>query len=389
MNKTVSYFTIVFSLAALFSGCGKTEVPVKQDVTAGNAVRVKAETVDGRLFENRLSVQGSIEAAVSANVASRISGILDYIWVDEGDLVVANETRLFQIDSVSLSNQVVIARQALAVAHSQHEVAKASLESARASFDKAKLDFERYKRLHDEKRVTDNEFEIRDTALRQENANLLVGEANVKLCAQQVEQAEAQLGIALKSYADSLVIAPISGRVSVRSFDPGEYASSGKVVISIVDVDNLEAAAFIPSAHFDSVKIGETTLRLSIAGRDLGDVAVSYRSPVIDTTLRTFEIKAKLDAAKAKSFAPGMMVDAIIVFERHEAIGVPSSSILNRGGKQVVFVVNGDKAEQRIVEVGNNTDGWTEVLSGLKRGERVIYEGHTIVRDGSPVEIVK
>lgn len=389
MNKTVSYFTIVFSLAALFSGCGKTEVPMKQDVTAGNAVRVKAETVDGRLFENRLSVQGSIEAVVSANVASRISGILDYIWVDEGDLVVANETRLFQIDSVSLSNQVVIARQALAVAHSQHEVAKASLESARASFDKAKLDFERYKRLHDEKRVTDNEFEIRDTALRQENANLLVGEANVKLCAQQVEQAEAQLGIALKSYADSLVIAPISGRVSVRSFDPGEYASSGKVVISIVDVDNLEVAAFIPSAYFDSVKIGETTLRLSVAGRDLGDVAVSYRSPVIDTTLRTFEIKAKLDTAKAKSFAPGMMVDAVIVFERHEAIGVPSSSILNRGGKQVVFVVNGDKAEQRIVEVGNNTDGWTEVLSGLKRGERVIYEGHTIVRDGSPVEIVK
>lgn len=389
MNKTVSYFTIVFSLAALFSGCGKTEVLMKQDVTAGNAVRVKAETVDGRLFENRLSVQGSIEAAVSANVASRISGILDYIWVDEGDLVVANETRLFQIDSVSLSNQVVIARQALAVAHSQHEVAKASLESARASFDKAKLDFERYKRLHDEKRVTDNEFEIRDTALRQENANLLVGEANVKLCAQQVEQAEAQLGIALKSYADSLVIAPISGRVSVRSFDPGEYASSGKVVISIVDVENLEAAAFIPSAYFDSVKIGETTLRLSVAGRDLGDVAVSYRSPVIDTTLRTFEIKAKLDAAKAKSFAPGMMVDAVIVFERHEAIGVPSSSILNRGGKQVVFVVNGDKAEQRIVEVGNNTDGWTEVLSGLKREDRVIYEGHTIVRDGSPVEIVK
>lgn len=389
MNNLFSCFTIVVSLATVFSGCGKTDDRAGQDVTAANAVRVKTEVADSRIFENRLAVQGSVEALISADVSSRISGILDSVWVDEGDSVISNETRLFQIDPVSLSNQVVVARQALAVAYSQHEVAKASLGSAKASYDKAKLDFDRYKRLHDEKRVTDNEFELCDTALRQEKANLLVGEANVKLCAQQVEQAEAQLAIALKSLSDSLVFAPISGRVSVRNFEPGEYASSGNVVVSIVDVENLEVAAFIPAVYFDTVKIGKTALRLSAGGRDLGEAVISYRSPVIDTTLRTVEIKAKLDNGTAKAFAPGMMVDATIVFERHEAIGVPSSSILNRGGKSVVFVVNNGKVEKRIVAPGMNTDGWTEILSGLKSGEQVICEGHTIVREGALVEIVK
>lgn len=388
MKNSFYLFSIASLMAIIFVGCDKASEESNVNVKTVNATRVKTANVSNRFFENRFSVQGSIEASVSANVAALVPGNLDTIWVDEGDAVVAGVTKLFQIDPISLSNQVVIAEQALAVARSQHEVAKASLESTRASLDKAELDYNRYKRLHNEKRVTDNEFEVRNTSLRQARANLKVGEAQVALCSQQVEQAEAQLLIASKSLSDSLAIAPISGRVSARNFDPGEYASSGKVVISIVDVDKLEAAAFVPSIYFDRIKAGETRIRLSVAGRDLGEAVVSYRSPVVDTTLRTFEIKAELDGEMARSFAPGMMVDATLVFERHEALGAPSSAVLIRGGESVVFIANGDKAEQRVVRTAFVTDGWIEITSGLKAGDAVIFEGHTIVRDGSPIEIV-
>lgn len=391
MDKYI-YNLIAASFAFMaMTGCtgGGKDSNANAAATEERSTRVKTFAVSAQTFESRVAVQGSIEAKESANVGALVAGTIEDIWVDEGDKVTGGKSRLFQIDQESLSNKVVVAEQALAVARSQHEVAKASLESIKASLDKALLDYNRYKRLHDEKRVTDNEFELRDTNLRQARANLAVGEAQIALSLQQIEQAEAQLLISQKALKDSLAVAPISGYVSVRNFDSGEFVGVGEVVVSIVDVENLEAAAFVPARHFEKIKVGETKLRLSKLGREVGEVTVTYRSPIVDTTLRTFEIKATLNGESAGSFAPGMMVDGELIFDSHSALGIPASSVLSRNGESVVFVALDGRAKQRTIKTGENTDGRIEILSGLSSGELVISEGHTIVRDGSAVEIVK
>ena len=104
-------------------------------------------------FERRLTVQGTLEAKNFANVASRADGNLDAIWVDEGDVVVAGESALFQIDPVARENALTIARQNLEVAKSSLDVAKASAGKTKAEARKATLDFERYERLYKERRV--------------------------------------------------------------------------------------------------------------------------------------------------------------------------------------------------------------------------------------------
>ena len=374
------------SAAVLATGCGKKESAATAEETV-RTLAVRAQAVAPRDFERRLTVQGTLEAKNYANVASRAEGNLDAIWVDEGDAVVAGETALFQIDPVSRENSLTIAKQNLAVAAASLEVAAASARKTEAEARKATLDFDRYGRLHRDGKVSDNEYESAEVAHAQAQAGLAVAQAQVDLAARQVKQAEASLSIAEKSLADTKILAPISGVVSSRTAEPGEQMSIGKVVLRIDDLATVEAAAYLPAQYYPEVVPGETTFRLGVGGREAGAHAVTYRSPTIDTTLRTFEIKGKVAAADGLA-VPGQMADLTLVFESRQGLGVPSASILVRAGKSVVFVVQDGRAVAKEVQTGLQNDAWTEILSGLEAGETVVTEGQTQLRDGLPVEVL-
>ena len=374
----------VLHAALLAAGCGKKESAAAETV---RALAVRAQPVAARAFERRLTVQGTLEAKNYANVAARADGNLDAIWVDEGDAVIAGTTSLFQIDPVSRENALTIAKQNLAVAKASLTVAEASVRKTEAEARKATLDFDRYERLHNDGKVSDNEYESAEVQYAQAKAGIAVARAQVDLAERQVKQAEASLSIAQKNLDDAKIVAPISGAVSSRTAEPGEQMSVGRVILRIDDLTSVEAAAYLPAQYYPDVVPGKTTFRLDIGGREAGTHAVTYRSPTINPVLRTFEIKGKVEAADGLA-VPGQMADLTIVFETHQGIGVPSASILIRNGKPTVFVVQDGKAVAREVQTGIQNDAWTEISSGLEAGESVVTEGQTQLRDGMPVAVL-
>ena len=379
--------TIILTLLALTCvGCGKrsAEIPKQQEEQKSLAVRtIKAEQ---RTFERRVTVQGNLEAKQFANVAARVAGNLDAIFVDEGDRVEANKTVLFQIDPLSLQNALTAAEQQLAVTEASRVVAQASLGKAEAEASKVARDFERFERLHTDGRVTDNEFELRQLQHEQAKAGLAVSKAQVGLAASQVEQAVAALEISRKNLQDSKSVAPISGVVTMRHKEPGEQVALAEVVMRIEDPSSIEAVAYLPAAYYAEVLPGKTQARLTIAGKAAGSFTVTYRSPVINTTLRTFEIKGKVESKEAVA---GAMADMTLVFESRKAIGVPSNTLLQRNGKPSVFSSREGKALLKHVETGLINEGWTEVASGLEADDLVITEGQTQLREGMAVTILK
>jgi HlyD family secretion protein len=372
--------------AILVAGCGK-----KEDTSAAaEAIRtltIRVQPAASRTFERRLMVQGTLEAKNFANVAARVEGNLDEIWVDEGDAVAAGETPLFQIDPATHRNALVIAEQSLAVAQASLAVAQAAARKTEAEAHKAMLDFARYERLHKDGKVSDNEYEAAEVLHEQAKAGIAVAEAQVDLAERQVKQAEASLSIAQKNLDDTRVIAPISGRVSSRTAEPGERMGIGQVLLRIDDLSTVEAAAYLPAQYYPEVVPGETKFRLGVNGREVGTHVVTTRSPTINPVLRTFEIKGKVAAADGLA-VPGNMADLTLVFETRQNLGVPSASILVRNDKPTVFVVQEGKAVSRAVQTGLQNDAWTEVLSGLKAGEQVVTEGQTQLRDGNAVEVL-
>jgi multidrug efflux pump subunit AcrA (membrane-fusion protein) len=385
-DPTMKKLLLLPLLLLIWAGCTKTDNQASAALKTEAALVVRVLKAEPRTFERRLTVQGNIEAKQVAHVASRLAGNIDSIMVDEGDHVEADKTVLFQIDPLSLKNSVTASEQQLAVTQASLEVAKASLKKSEAEAVKVGRDFERFQRLHNEGRVTAHEFELQQLQQEQAKIGIAVSEANVGLAESQVQQAKAALEISRKNLQDAQSIAPLTGIVTQRSKEPGEQVSIGEVILRIEDPSSLEAVAYLPAAYYQDVLPGKTEARLKIAGKEVGTFLITYRSPVIDTMLRTFEIKGKIDFQEAIA---GAMAELTLVFEKRQGLGVPSNSLLTRNNSPALFCVKEDKAVLKTVAIGLSHDNWTEITSGLEIGETVVVEGQSQLRENLPVTILK
>jgi len=186
---------------------------------------------------------------------------------------------------------------------------------------------------------------------------------------------------------DTVVRAPIDGRISEKRYELGEMAEKGKPVFRIDNPAALEFSAHLAEQYYARVAPGVTALRLRVSGRPAGEFPLSYRSPTVHAALRTFEIKCRLPAPPPE-LAPGMMADAEVVLAEREGRGVPASVPVERGDATLVFVVADGVARAVPVETGYETGGWLEVRAGLPADvEAVVGMGQFMLDDGDPVAV--
>lgn len=340
-----------------------------------------------REFERSLVVQGNVEAKHFAMVGARIPGTIEAIDVEEGDPVIAGQTKLFETDAVALEKNVQINRHNLTVAQCARREAVANLDKVKVDFHKAKLDYERFERLYAKKAVTADAFEQQQSRYEQLDAVVKLATAQVDLTAAQEDQAKAALGIAEKDLADATIYAPIDGTVSMRLQEPGEMGDPGVPVLRIDDTSVLEVAAFLPAQYYASVVPGQTPMRIQVSGIDLGSQVVTYKSPTIHPKLRAFEVKCLLKEPP-EGVAPGAMAQIVAVLDSRQGLGVPVRAIQQRGGGSVVFVVEGNTVRQKTVKTGFESAGWIELLEAdVKDGAAIVTMGQYMVEEGSTVSV--
>ena len=369
---------------------GQSRATAKTDIgRQSELVPVVVTNPVRRTFEQVIVTQGNVEAKNVTMVSPRIPGTLEEILVDEGDRVVAGRTKLFQTDAVKLQQNVTIRQHDLAVARCSLQQAEASLEKVSADFEKAELDFKRFERLLAKEATTQDVFEQQQSQYKQLAASKKVSQAQVQLVAEQVRQAEAALTIAGKDLADTTVAAPISGVVSMRMAEPGEMGSPGIPILRIEDPNLVEISAFLPAAAYPAVVAGRTLMRVTVAGIELGDRIITYKSPTIGVKLRAFEIECLLENPP-DGVAPGAMADISVILASREGLGVPAVSVLQRDGQSVVFTVEGNVARRTNVRTGLENIGWIELLDGgVTESMQVVSMGQDMLDDGLTVSVQK
>lgn len=375
----------------LAAGCSGVieKAGAAEDPAAQRTIPVQTTPVAQRDFTRRIRAQGNLQAKEFALVAARIDGVMTDLFVKEGDAVVANKTPLFQIDKVKVKQAVEISKQDLSLAKCSQREAQANLDSLQAQFDKAQIDYDRFRRLREKDAVTLDAMEQQEMRFKATRAGLEHAKTLVDLAAEQEKKAQAALAIAEKTLDDSLVIAPISGRISYKFLQLSEYAGGGKPVLRIDNPAVLEMSALVPAEYFARVKEGETPVRISAYGVDVGTHPVSYKSPTIQPALRTFEIKCVIENPP-EGVAPGAMADVEVVLEERKALGAPQGAFMTRAGQKVVFVVENGVARMTPVETGLETEGWIELVNPpMPEGAPVVTMGQNLVDDGMAVLVQK
>ncbi len=357
--------------------------PASQD-----AVPVVLTPAKEMVFEERLTIAGSVLAKHYALVSARIPGTLDQIFVEEGDYVEAGKTRLFQTDSVKLAQAVAIAQEQLRVADYAVREKEALLEKTLVAQEQALTDLARYRDLNARSAVATQVVEHQQAQCRQLEADVRHVRTLIDLAKAQLEQARLNVKIAEKDFADSLVLAPISGRVSVRLKEPGESAGGGEPVLRIDDLSLVEISVFVPAEYFDRIEVGRSKMRVSVGAIEVGELLVTYKSPIVEPKLRTFQVKCLLKNPPAE-VVPGRLAQATVVLQSRRGVGVPIAAVVKREGRNLIFLAQGGKAVERAVPLGQQTDGWWEVVTGLEPGTPVVVKGQTLVSDGWPIRVIE
>jgi RND family efflux transporter MFP subunit len=203
-----------------------------------------------------------------------------------------------------------------------------------------------------------------------------------------VAQAQAGVDQAQQGVNDTQVTAPISGVITQKLLDVGALASTAQPIVSIA-ASGLKITISAADDQVASLKIGSDA---SVTGSALGIVVVPAKitniSPSGDTKNRTFAVDLVPDNT-VTSLRPGMFVQVTLNAVDHKGvIAVPNQAILERTGKNYVFVVNNNIAKLVPVTVGIS-DGKVTEVTGVDAGAAVVVQGQDQISDGDHVTVVK
>ncbi len=191
-------------------------------------------------------------------------------------------------------------------------------------------------------------------------------------------------------FVASPVVAPISGVIVSFPFSQGATVGPQTPVAKLARLGDLEVVANIAERFAAQVRPGlAATIELeAFKGRSFRATVASV-APVIDPLSRTLEIKLRIEDTEP-ALRSGMFADVRIVTEvRRNVIRVPSDAVVSRFGDTFVFVAREDgTAERRIVSRGLDIDNVTELVQGVKAGEKIVIRGQTLLEDGSKIRVI-
>ena len=191
-------------------------------------------------------------------------------------------------------------------------------------------------------------------------------------------------------YAKSPVIAPISGSIISSPVKTGQKVSMSSVITKIGDIDNLQISAKVPERYVADLEIGQKAeITLQAYEGDVFVAKVVRISPVVDAATRTKEIILNFERNYEKVNA-GMFAKIKLYTNDYSGYpAVPQDSLVNNNDNYYMYVVkDDDTVEKRQVKLGQNVDGYYQILDGVFAGETVVVEGMLTLTDGSKIRDV-
>ncbi len=349
-----------------------------------------AELRGGAGASTGVTANGYVVARIQASVASKITGRLEYLGVEEGSVVKRGQV----IARLEASDY----QAALAQRQADLATARAGLLEAETERDQLRRDVERARDLLAKGLISTQQAEQLDS-------NLASAEARVRRVRAQADAAEAAVGFAQANLENTYIRAPFDGTVLRKDAEVGE------VVAPAVTGGGLTRGAVVTMADFATLEV-EVDVNEAYIGR-LGDeqAALITLDAYPDTTFRgrVRQIVPTADRQKATVLVkvsiedkdPRILPEMGAKVEFLEEAGgvpttavpprvfVPAAAVRDEAGRQVVWVVRDERVERREVDASPVTGDWREIRRGLEGGELVVVAGPDRLEDGSRVKVTR
>ena len=316
-------------------------------------------------------ITGKIEPRNEVNVKPQISGIISELYKEPGDYVNAGD---------------IIAKVKVIPDMSQLSSAEMRVRLADINLKQAETDFKRTENLHDQKLVSDDEFDKGRIALQQAKHEKMAAQDALEVVRDGVSKSNAKASSTLIRSTISGVILDIPVKVG-NSVILSNTFNDGTTIATVANMNDL-----IFRGNIDETEVGQLVsgmnMKITIGAlQNLNfDASLEYISPkaVESNGANQFEIKAAVKLAEGGKIRSGYSANAEIVLAKADnVLSVPESAIEFSGDSTFVYVIKGEGKEKTYertyVETGLSDGVSIEIKKGISAKDKV--RGPEIITD--------
>jgi HlyD family secretion protein len=402
ITKTTAVWIVLFAAA-----CSRTEPPEAEAPVTVRSARVQRASIR-RIIEAR----GVLYPVDQAAVVPKISSPILTFYVSRGDHVRKGQL-LAVLENRDLAAAVAETRGLYEQAQSNYrstvavslpeETAKAKVEvqATREALDAARALYESRKQLYEKGALARRQVDEAAVAYAQARSQYEIALKHLEALdrsgrEEQVKTAEAQLDAAKgrnqaaeAQLEYSQIRSPIDGVVSNRPLYPGEMASAGSPLLTVMDLSRVIARANVAVGELPFLKVGDPAKIISADPPSELRGRVTVVSPALEPDSTTAEVWVTAPNPD-EILRPGLSVLVSIEAETVPgAVVIPREAILpSQEGTQTALVIDPDSTVRvRGIETGIREGDRVQVLKGLEPGEEVVVVGGLGLQDGAQVLI--
>ena len=398
--------------------------------SSGKAIKVNVEATEKRTIVETVAASGKIQPETEVVISSDVSGEIIEMAVKEGDQVAAGDL-LLKIDPDLVESALNRVEAALNTSRANLLGARARLEQSKSQYVNAQASYDRSKKLHEDKVISDAEFDQATANFEVAKSDVDAAEESVQAAKFNVKSNEASLSEARENLGRTSIYSPMSGTITSMNKEKGERVvgtaqMAGTEIMTVSDLSVMEVAVEVNENDIVRVDLGDTTeieVDAYLGENFKGVVTEIANSANISgmnaDQVTNFDVKIRMlqssyenlieDGSQKSPFRPGMSATVDIrTTTASNVITVPIQAVTTRKDtasnseelkedeeekvNEVVFVKEGDVVKMVTVETGIQNTMYIEIASGLEEGVEVVTAPYTVVsrklEDGDQVEIV-
>jgi membrane fusion protein (multidrug efflux system) len=354
--QSISLILISVMVSLMFVACTK-EKKEQPEI----AVNVRIATAEKKKIQPYLETTGTLKANEEVAVSSEVDGIVRQIRVDEGSPV-NKGTLLVEINEIDYILD--------------WKRSEAALKQAEANLANAKAEYKRKNTLYQEELITRQQFDDITT--------------KIALAEAEIDRAKATLSISKEKLTRTKVYSPLNGAVKEKRVSVGDYVRNGTPLLQLITINPLKLNFTISEKDAASIKIGQEVAFSvdSYADKQFkGRVNLLY--PNVEEKTRTLQAEALVPNAD-HLLKPGYFARTLIYTAApREVVLAPITALLYDNAVIRIFVVDGDKARERVIKIGGKYGEFVEVLEGLKEMEQIVVIGQNNLSEGVKVNVAR
>ena len=186
------------------------------------------------------------------------------------------------------------------------------------------------------------------------------------------------------------IVAPFDGVIGKRNFSDDIKVAESSLVINLEDASTLFVDVDIPEVFAPQVKEG-----LNVDIKFSGNKEKTYEGNLdslasrINTNKRSLAARIKLNNSNLE-ILPGSLLEVAIKYNERNSLSIPDTSVILEGNKVYIYKVDNKNITKKTeILIGNRSEGYLEIKSGLKEGDTIVAEGLKKVRPNGKIKPIK